>query len=67
MKEPVDLGDRVRDRISGLEGIVTGIATYLYGGPDVRISPESCTDFQPAEPQWMDMRRVEVKNKKVLP
>ena len=27
----IERGDLVRDKISGLEGIVTGITTYLYG------------------------------------
>jgi hypothetical protein len=45
----IKLGDRVRDRISGLTGIVTGFHTYLYGCERASITPEEHKDGKPAE------------------
>lgn len=55
------LGDRVRDRINGFEGIVTGAATYLYGCVQVLVAPEKiASDGKIPESCWLDEDRVEV-------
>lgn len=36
----VELGDRVKDKISGLKGIAVGISNYLYGCRRISIQPE---------------------------
>lgn len=45
----VELGDRVKDKISGLKGIAVGISNYLYGCRRISIQPEEAKDGKPAE------------------
>lgn len=54
------LGDLVRDRVSGMDGIVTGIAHYLFTNPSVMVVPQVSNDGVPAAGTWLDMPRVEV-------
>lgn len=45
----IELGDRVKDRISGLQGIVMGITNWLYGCRRLSIQPEESKDGKPAD------------------
>lgn len=55
------LGDRIRERITGFEGICFGKTEYLTGCRHVCISPESCDDKgKPKEAEWFDENRCEV-------
>lgn len=54
------LGDLVRDRVSGMDGIVTGIAYYLFTNPSVMVIPQLTKDCVPAPGTWIDMPRVEI-------
>lgn len=54
------LGDRVRDRITGLVGIATGRAEYLYGVDQVLVVPALIRDGVPASGTWFDVGRCEV-------
>jgi hypothetical protein len=40
----VNNGDRVKDKITGLEGVVIGITTYLYGCRRVHVQPDKLKD-----------------------
>ena len=56
----VALGDKVRDKLTPLEGVVTGIADYL-GCKTVLVRPNKLNDKgEPVDAQWMDEERVEV-------
>jgi len=51
----VKLGQKVKDSISGFEGIVTGISTWLYGCVRVNVAPDHLdNDGKPIEAQWFD-------------
>jgi len=54
MDKTINLGDRVKDRITGLEGIVIGITTWLYGCRRVTIQPEEIKDGRPSDPSSFD-------------
>lgn len=56
----IGLGDRVKDRISGLTGIVTGFHAYLYGCERASITPEEHKDGKPAESFVCDVAQVEL-------
>jgi len=57
----VNLGDKVKDRINGFEGIVTGRTEYLYGCIRVLVDPTDLDkDGKPREMQWLDEDRVEL-------
>ncbi len=57
----VELGSRVRDRINGFVGIVTGRADYLFGCRQVLVAPEDLpADGKHSESVWIDEDRVEI-------
>lgn len=60
----IQLGSKVRDSISGLSGIATGRATFLYGCVRVLIEPQELKDGKPIDPVWFDEQRVEVVEEK---
>jgi hypothetical protein len=62
----VNLGDRVRDRITKLTGIVVGITYYLYGCTRVAIQPEEGKDGKPAEWIRLDEPQVELIDAEVI-
>lgn len=64
MKGLPALGDRVREIVSGTEGIVTGTCVYLWGCEQVLVS-RADKDGNP-QATWWDMGRVEVLERGVL-
>lgn len=56
----VNLGDRVRDKISGFQGIVTGRTEYLNGCARVVIEPEELHDGQIIESRYFDEQQIQV-------
>jgi hypothetical protein len=56
----IGLGDRVKDRISGLSGIVTGFYSYLFGCERAGITPEEHKDGKPAEVFVVDAAQLEL-------
>jgi hypothetical protein len=64
----VKLGDKVRDRINGFEGVVTGRADYLFGCRQVLVAPTQLGE-QGKHPDstWLDEDRVEVREEGFMP
>lgn len=61
-------GSKVKDMITGFEGIVTGRTEYLYGCSRVWIEPEQIDkDGKPIEGAWFDEQRVEVLEERKPP
>ncbi len=56
----VSPGDKVRDRLTGLEGVVVGRFEWLYGCVRIQIQPGECKDGKPAEPATYDEGQVDV-------
>ncbi len=54
------MGKRVRDKVTGLEGVVTGKATYITGCDQVCVQPKVDKDGKYTEGRWIDITRVEV-------
>ena len=54
----VKLGDKVKDAITGFEGVVTGRAEYLYGCVRCLVEPEGLHDGKPIDTQWFDEQRL---------
>lgn len=52
-KEP-KLGDRVKDKVSGLQGIVTGRAMWLNGCVQFLMRPKALPDNKFPEGVWLD-------------
>jgi len=60
------LGDRVKDTLTGFEGILVGKTEWLYGCIRVSIEPTELKDGKRIEPDWFDEQRV-VRVKKSKP
>ena len=66
MAERIELGDRVKDRISGLKGIVTGVTYFLYGCTRMTLQPEEAKDGKPADGFWVDEPQLELVKKGIV-
>lgn len=58
--DQLNFGDRVRDRLSGFTGIVTGKHTFISGCAKVTIAPDELRDGKMQESQWVDVQFVEI-------
>ncbi len=59
LKPHIDLlGRRVRDRVSGFEGVVTSLSFDLYGCIQVAVSPPIDKDGKIQPGRWMDVHRM---------
>ncbi len=56
----VRIGDRVKDKITGITGIVIGYHYWLYGCERVTIQPEEAKDGKPAESFCIDAAQVTI-------
>jgi hypothetical protein len=55
-----EFGQRVRDKISGLEGYVVGRTEYFTGCVHIGVAPAGVNDKGGAkEWEWFDVRRIE--------
>lgn len=62
------LGNKVRDVITGFEGIATGHCRYMYGCNQVLITPDRLgSDGKTLNGEWFDDQRVEVIEERVIP
>lgn len=59
----IELGDEVRDRMTGFSGIVVGIHTWLYGCRRVSVQPKKLHEGKIVDPQVFDEPQVEVMKK----
>ncbi len=59
------LGKTGRDKITGFEGTITGIAIYLTGCNQYLLRPKVKKDGSTIEGEWFDDQRVEVSGKAV--
>jgi hypothetical protein len=56
----IELGSKVKDRITPLSGIVIGRAEYLSGSIQYSVQPQECRESKPADPAWLDESRLDV-------
>ena len=62
------LGYRVRDKVTGLEGVVTCICFDLYGCIQATLNPGVDKEGKLREQAWFDVARLEVISKEpVMP
>jgi hypothetical protein len=55
-----DLGDKVRCKITGFEGIVTGKTRWINGCHTSGVRSQSLKDGSPLEVQWFDDPQLEL-------
>lgn len=65
MSDTVELGDRVKCKITGFQGIVTSYAKCLTGCDRITVQPPVDKDGKHPDPLWFDANAVEIieKNK----
>ena len=57
----ISLGDRIKCRITGLEGICYGVSDFMYGCTRVGLAPSSLDrDGKPKEIFWADAPQFEI-------
>jgi hypothetical protein len=55
----MQLGIKVKDKITGFEGIVTGFVTYLSGCNQSLVVPPVDKDGKVVEGVWFDVQRLD--------
>ncbi len=61
-----NLGDRVKDVISGQTGIVTSRSEHLFGCNRYWIEPQELKDGKPVEGRWLDEESIETQEAGVV-
>lgn len=62
----IPLGARVKDKITGFQGIVVARSEYLHGCWRVCIQPEELQEGKIAEAHWFDEPQVELIQENVV-
>ncbi len=63
---PCDLGDSVKDKITGFKGIVTSIHCYLNGCRRIAVQPKELKDGKPIESQIFDEPQLDIVKKQAV-
>jgi len=63
----IELGKKARDKITGIEGIITGRAQYIYGCDQYCLVPRVKEDGKRPETEWFDEGRIEVTGDGIAP
>lgn len=64
--EGINMGDGVRDTISGFRGVVLARTEHATGCNQVFVLPESESTSKVPEGAWFDVERIEVMEPQVL-
>lgn len=62
----IELGDKVKDKITGIEGIIVAITEWLYGCRRVCIQPQIIKDGKPVDNCTIDEPQAELIEKKFI-
>ena len=58
----LNLGDRVRDKVTGFTGIAVARCIYITGCDHIEIKPEQLHDGKTIKGHWFDITRLEILN-----
>lgn len=64
--QPIELGDRVKDPLSGLAGITIAITIWLHGSVRVSLQQEGTREGKPHEATGFDQSQLTVIDKRVI-
>ncbi|MEA3225049.1 MAG: hypothetical protein U9Q07_03800 [Planctomycetota bacterium] len=62
----IKIGDRVRDKVSGFQGIATARHEYMNGCVRFTIDSEELKDGKPIDGHWFDEQQIEAIEDKAL-
>lgn len=54
------LGHIATDRITGLKGVITAVAEFLYGPMRLELTPSKTAEGRPQDPMWLDEPRLKI-------
>lgn len=60
------LGTRVRDRITGFSGVITGFVQYISGCNQALVSAPVDKDGKIMDANWFDIQRLERTDESVI-
>jgi len=60
MKKKIKFGDKVRDKLTGFEGIVTARIQYIYGCIQYEVKPTIDEDGNQRKHDWIDENQLEI-------
>jgi hypothetical protein len=63
----VNLGDVVKDKITGFQGMVIAITHWLNGCIRINVQPQALKDGKPIESECFDIQQIEVVKAKASP
>ena len=67
MAERVELGDRVKDRVTGFRGICIARTSHLAGCDTVGVKTEALEPGKPIpDAEWFDITQIEVLDKAIV-
>lgn len=63
----INLGDKVKDKITGFEGIAVARVEYLTGCTRYEVKPDKLKDEKTIDSEWIDERQLTVtKSDKIV-
>lgn len=60
----LELGIEVKDKVTGLRGVIIARVEYLYTKDEVLVQPKEINDGKPAPSVWFHADRVQVAEEK---
>ena len=63
----IKIGDLVKHRITGFEGVVVAYCVYAHNADTVAVKSRALKDGAPIENQWFDANQVELLESGVVP
>jgi heat shock protein HspQ len=67
MDDEIKLGDQVKDRITGFEGVVTAMARYMNNTPRAAVKSRELREGRPQSAEWFDLCNLELVTAGVIP
>ena len=59
----IELGDKVKDKYTDLEGTVLAITNYINGCVQALVVPKELKDGKPVEDTWVDLVQLKIIKK----
>lgn len=60
MKAEIELGQKIRDKVSGIEGIAVARTEFLNGCVRITLQPKGKKDGTLPDEKWFDSQQLEV-------
>jgi hypothetical protein len=66
MSKKPELGDRVKDLVTGIEGIIVSVSQNLFGCDRVYVQPKVQPDGKVPDSWWVDIDSVQIVMKQAV-